>query len=317
MTDALLDGVTKAREASYWSLIRYRIQVLVDQYLTDEILCDRIQDLPQQFHHPRPRPWGTIDWQGIAPEQIVGIDPLVFIAILAGCIDTELPIHGYTQTSRQYLQALYPNMARFVGGVVDDQGNLVELGLWEKEERQHAPAQQRIYTQLTGLKLRPVPHTPRPYQSTGDDRQDLYIHGLHRVATEYGATCLYLWLMAHSTGPLQAVLAELLRDEINHMTKFWGFGLWAFPTTSSWMVCKTLVKSTVGKLLHQPNHQGSLLHTLRRMAQTLHWSAWSWGNKLTLLWTFAIVLFRLWRWSRRMEPDYLESLFNQSELTAA
>ncbi len=299
---------TQSGEPPYWSLIQQRISGLVNQYLTEEILCDRIQDLPQQFKHPQPRKWGAADWHGIDPEQIIGVDPLIFIAILAGSIDTELPIRGYTQTSRQYLAA-YPPMAKFVGGEVDDQGNLIEPGLWEKEERQHAPALQRIYTQLTGLKLKPIPHEPRSFQPTGDKQGDLYRHGLHRVATEYGATCLYLWLMAHSTGPLQAVLAELLRDEINHMTKFWGFGLWIYPHTSSLTVLRTLAGGAVNKLLCRCNTQGSLFHTLRRMAQVLHWSAWSWGNKLTFLWTFALVLTRLWHWSHKVTPTYLDALF--------
>ncbi|MEO0375786.1 MAG: ferritin-like domain-containing protein, partial [Cyanobacteria bacterium P01_A01_bin.17] len=174
-------------------------------------------------------------------------------------------------------------------------------------------ALQRIYIQLTGLKLRPIPHEPRPYQPSGDIYSDLYIHGLHRVATEYGATCLYLWLMAHSTGPLQAILAELLRDEINHMTKFWGFGLWAYPDASALTIVKTLVGAAIGKLFRRQHAQASLIHTLRRMAQVLHWSAWSWGNKLTFMWTFLVVLLRLWRWSSSLTPAYLKSLLGCPE----
>jgi hypothetical protein len=288
------------------------IGTLVNQYLADAVLCDRIQDLPQQFKHPQVRRWGTLDWQNIDATQIVGIDPLVFIAILAGSVDTELPIRGYTQTSRQYLEKIHPPMARFVGGVVDSQGSMIAIGLWEKEERQHAPALQRVYTQLTGLTLRPLHHEPRTYQPTGDPHHDLYEHGLHRVATEYGATCLYLWLMAHSTGALQEVLAELLRDEINHMTKFLGFGLWAYPDSSAWKILKTLVATAMEKLLNHRDARGSLMHTLRRMAQVLHWSAWSWGNQFTFVWTFAIVLWQLWGWSRRLPPEYLESLLSEA-----
>ncbi len=311
MTHAISFGYTKQRLGQpYLQQMRQRIGLLVEQYLSEEVLCDRIQDLPQQFQNPQPRRWGRLDWQGIDPVQIIGVDPLVFIAILAGSIDTELPIRGYTQTSRQYLAA-YPSMAKFVGGTVDRDGHLIEPGLWEKEERQHAPALQRLYTQLTGLKMRPIPHEPRAYKPTGNKHRDLYIHGLHRVATEYGATCLYLWLMAHSTGPLQAVLAELLRDEINHMTKFWGFGLWAYPNATTLTVVKTLVTAAVGKLFRRHHSGGSLIHTLRRMAQVLHWSAWSWGNKLTFAWTFVAVLARLRRWSNSQTPEALETLLGR------
>ncbi|MGB8701920.1 MAG: ferritin-like domain-containing protein [Thermosynechococcaceae cyanobacterium] len=288
-----------------------RLQTLVHRYLSADCLCDRLVDLSAQFRNPQPRPWQRIDWRQIDPSQIIGIDPLIFVAILAGSADTEDPIRGYTQTSRQYLAPLYPDMARFVGGTVDANGQLMELGLCEKEERQHAPALQRLYTQLTGLKLRLVSHEPRPYQPTGDRQTDLYRHGLHRVATEYGATCLYLWLMAHATGPLQAGLAELLTDEINHMTKFWGFGCWAFPDTSQTKVLYTLGCSAWQKLW-QGYRQSSLLHTLRRMTQTLHWEAWSLSNQVTFLWTFDLVLRQLLTWHRRLTPEYLQTVLGEN-----
>jgi hypothetical protein len=287
-----------------------RLQTLIQTYLSTDVLCDRLCDLPTQFQNPKPRPWRRLDWQRIDASQIVGIDPLVFIAILAGLADTEEPIRGYTQTSRQYLEPLYPDMARFVGGVVDKHGTLVELGLWEREERQHAPALQKLYTQLTGLKLRLVSHIPRPYQPTKTPPVDLYYHGLHRIATEYGATCLYLWLIAHTTGPLQSVLEELLIDEINHMTKFWGFGLWAYPDTSGLKVLQTLGQSAIQKLWQTDRHS-SLLHTLKRMTQTLHWEAWSFNNKTSFLWTFAIALHQLSNWSHSLTSEYLQRLFGK------
>jgi hypothetical protein len=285
-----------------------RLQTLIQTYLSADVLCDRLCDLPTQFQAPKPRPWKRLEWHSINASQIVGIDPLVFIAILAGSADTEEPIRGYTQTSRQYLAPLYPDMAKFVGGVADNCGTLVELGLWEREERQHAPALQKLYTQLTGLKLRLVSHTPRPYQPTDNPQVDLYYHGLHRIATEYGATCLYLWLMAHTTGPLQSVLEELLLDEINHMTKFWGFGLWAYPDASGFKVLQTLSYSAIQKLWKTDQHS-SLLHTLKRMTQTLHWEAWSFNNKTSFLWTFGIALHQLSTWSHSLTPEYLQKLF--------
>jgi hypothetical protein len=285
-----------------------RLQTLVRKYLSQDLLGDRLQDLPAQFRNPQPRHWKRLDWQNVDASQIVGIDPLVFLAILAGSADTEEPIRGYTQTSRQYLEPLHPDMARFVGGVADDEGALLELGLWEKEERQHAPALQKLYTQLTGLKLGLLVHSPRPYEPTGNARDDLFHHGLHRIATEYGATCLYLWLMAHSTGSLQAVLEELLLDEINHMTKFWGFGRWLFPEASGLKVLQTFSLSAFQKLWKQERHS-SLLHTLRRMAQVLHWEAWSWRNKASFVWTFVIALYQLQAWQKTLAPENLQGLF--------
>ena len=137
-----------------YNRIQQRVKFLVKHYLAKAELGDRLQDLPLQFNHPQPRPWQAIDWQSIKLNQIVGINPEVFLSIILGSIDTEAPIRSYTQTSKQYLNTLHPQLARFVGGVVEN-GSLVEIGLWEKEERQHTPALIKIYTQLTGKKVVP------------------------------------------------------------------------------------------------------------------------------------------------------------------
>jgi hypothetical protein len=281
-----------------------RIKSLIDRYLTGEKLCDRLQDLPLQFQNPQPRPWKPIDWQAISYNQVISINPEVFLSVLVGALDTEAPIRGYTQTSRQYLEKLHPQMARFVGGTVDENGELTELGLWEKEERQHTPALLKIYQQLTGEKITPTLRTVRGYLPTDDPHEDLYRHGLHRVATEYGATCLYLWLMAHTTGTLQDVLEELVLDEINHMTKFWGFGVWAYPDTGLLRIGRTLMKTR-----HQNYMRNNLFRTLKRMMATLKLDAWSLNNKVTLMFTFTYTMQRLWVWHSSLTPEYLQSLF--------
>ncbi|MFN6538822.1 MAG: ferritin-like domain-containing protein [Nostoc sp. EkiNYC01] len=284
-----------------------RIRSLIDKYLAVEKLHDRLQDLPIQFANPQPRPWKLIDWQTINRNQIIGINPEVFLSILIGAMDTEAPIRGYTQTSRQYLEKLHPQMARFVGGTVGEDKNLLELGLWEKEERQHTPALIKVYTQLTNEKITAKHRTVRGYLPTDDPYEDLYRHGLHRIATEYGATCLYLWLMAHTTGALQDVLEELAQDEINHMTKFWGFGVWAFPDTGLMRIGRTLIKTR-----SQNYQRNNLIRTLRRMMATLNWNAWSLTNKITLLFTFTHTMHRLWTWNNTLTPKYLQTLFEIS-----
>lgn len=55
-----------------------RLTLLIESYLSVDILNDRLQDLSQQFQHPQPRPWQPIDWDSINPSQIRGIDPLIF-----------------------------------------------------------------------------------------------------------------------------------------------------------------------------------------------------------------------------------------------
>ncbi|MBD6614600.1 ferritin-like domain-containing protein [Komarekiella sp. 'clone 1'] len=290
-------------QADYFHIQR-RVHSLINSYLTAGKLHDRLRDLQLQLQNPQSRPWKPIDWQTINRDQIIGIDPKIFLSILIGAMDTEAPIRGYTQTSRQYLEKLHPQMARFVGGTVDENDELLELGLWEKEERQHTPALIKIYMQLTGEKITPKLRTVRGYLPSNDPNEDLYRHGLHRVATEYGATCLYLWLMAHTTGALQDVLEELAQDEINHMTKFWGFGVWAFPDTSLMRIGRTLIKT------RSHNYKrNNLLRTLRRMMETLNWNSWTLSNKTTLIFTFIYAMRRLWVWNKSLTPEYLDDLF--------
>jgi hypothetical protein len=280
--------------------IQRRISSLAVNYLSEEILGDRLQELPVQLASPQARPWKTINWQAISTEQVIGIKLEVFLAVIKGSLDTEAPIRGYTQTSRKYLENLHPQMASYVGGQVDENEDLLEIGLWEKEERQHTPALAKIYQQLTTEKIIPTFRDVRGYLPTDDPREDLYRHGLHRVATEYGATCLYLWLMAHSTGALQDVLEQLMIDEINHMTKFWGFGVWIYPETSLFRVVNTFLKTR-----HQGYHRNNLLRTLKRMMGTLNWDNWTFTNKVTLVFTFTYVMRHLWNWHSNLTPEYL------------
>lgn len=287
---------------------RRRIQALTQRYVTVECLGDRLADLPHQFRNPQPRRWNSVNWASISSDQLSGISLDTFCAILLGTINTEAPIRGYTQASRQYLEQFYPDMAQFVGGTVDRDGQVIVPGLWEREEKRHTPALITLYKKLAGESPNSMPHRARPYTPSGDPRADLYRHGLHRIATECSAACLYLWMMAYTTGPLQAVLGELLIDEINHMTKFWGFGRWAYPETNVRMIVCTLSQSMVQKW-RQPNLQGSLIHTLRRMTTELAWEQWSLSHQLTLLYSFDQVMQVLWRWARSLTPAYLTTLF--------
>ncbi|MEM7712449.1 MAG: ferritin-like domain-containing protein [Cyanobacteria bacterium P01_A01_bin.68] len=289
--------------------IQQRINFFIKHYLAKKELDERLTELPSQFKEPQVRPWKSIDWQSIHREQIIGIDKQVFLSVLVGAMDTEAPIRGYTQTSRQYLEKLHPQMAQYVGGTIDESGKLIEPGLWEKEERQHTPALIKVYQQLTGEKITPKLRTVRGYLPTSNPYEDLYRHGLHRIATEFGATCLYIWLMSHTTGPLQDILEQLAIDEINHMTKFWGFGVWAYPDTSAIKITKTLIKTR-----HQNYKNNSLVRTLKRMMQTLNWDSWYFGNKISLLFTFSSAIHQLWIWNNTLTPTYLNELFGVEEI---
>jgi hypothetical protein len=295
--------------------IQKRINYLIDRYLSLEKLRDRLEDLPTQFNHPQPRLWQPIDWYAINSEQIIGIDKQIFLSILIGTINTEAPIRNYTQTSRQYLSKIHPQMARFVGGIVDENDTLLEPGLWEKEERQHTPALVKTYQHLTKEKITPQLPRVKTYQPSNNPYEDLYLHGLHRTMTECGATCLYLWLMAHTTGALQQVFAELLQDEINHMTKFWGFGVWLFPESYLKRICRSLCRFIVLQKSTQSSHFQStkkLARTFRRMIKILNWNAWSLANKIEFSYTFICVMNSLLRWNSTLTKTYLQGLFEES-----
>ena len=316
-----------------------RINYLIDEYLSLEKLGDRLEDLPQQFENSQPRQWTTINWQDINPEQVVGLELDVFLSIIKGASDTEAPIRDYTQTSRQYLEPIHPSMAKFVGGEVGENGKIIELGLWEKEERRHTPALAKIYQQLTNQKIIPQLRTAKSYQAWENPYQDLYKHGLHRIATEYGAACLYLWLMSHTTGTIQQILAELLKDEVNHLAKFWGMGMWLYPHGAKHLIqyllsqihtilpisCEVSLQSqsnlnetggeetspyphsTVASMGRRPTTSCLLKSTFQRMMSVLDWQSWSILSRGELIYTFIWALKPMWHWSSQLTPEYLQS----------
>ncbi|MEL7084576.1 MAG: ferritin-like domain-containing protein [Cyanobacteria bacterium P01_G01_bin.4] len=289
------------------------IRYLICQYLSFDTLDGLVQELPEQFEEPQVRHWRFIDWDAIAPEQVHGFDLEVYLNVIAGAVETEIPIRGYSQTSRQYLERLHPNMARFVGGTTDMDGTPLAKGLWEREEQRHTPALLRIYRQLSGRHLSIDVRDVREFSPSCDPRSDLYRHGMHRIATEYGATCLYLWLMSHSTGTLRQVWGELLRDEINHMTKFWGFGAWAYPFSTPGhlrRVAMQLAKTVSDRPQANDRHgQSSLPRTLRRMAEVMTWQDWTPGLQAEFSLICMRVLIHMLRWSRRLTRDSLKDVF--------
>ncbi len=288
--------------------IHQRIRQLLQHYLSLEILHENLGDLPHQFLDPHPRYWDPIRWPDISADQIVSLDIDVFLKIIQGAIDTEMPIHGYTQASRQYLEPIHPRLAQYVGGQVSPEGRILDLGLWEREERQHGPALTQIYIRLTGQKPQIQPHSPRPFRVPQDPRRALYRHGLHRIATEFGAVCLYLWLMAHTTGELHRILGELLRDEVNHLCRFWGSGIWLYP--GAWhQQLESLVRELSVKNQDRASGQSNLWNTYLRMTQVLAWEEWSWDHRLEFLLTLVLVLGRMIRWSQDLTPEYLDGLF--------
>ena len=282
---------------------RTRINLLVERFLALGILHARLRDLPAQFRDPQPRPWESIDWQEINQNQIVGVSPEVFLLVIAGAMEIEAPIRDYSKESWGYLEKVHPQLARFMGGTFGESGSIAELGVWEKEERQHCPTFAKIYLQLTEVKLTPKPNTVKGYQSSGNPREDVYRHGLNRIATEWSATSIYLWLMSHSTGALQQAISEPMQDEINHLAKFWGIGRWAFPEPYIKRLTKTTQQLTS---LVKHNQQERTQNNVVQGQYILY--------AVELTYTFARIMRQLRRWSADLTPIYLEQLFGPPPL---
>ncbi len=125
LSESKLNRATKTNLRNNFQ-IQKNINSLIKHYLAKEELHERLKDLPSQFKQPQPRAWKPINWQSINREQVSGIDLRVFLSVIVGAMDTEAPIRGYTQTSRQYFQKLHPQMAQYVGGTIDENEKLIE-----------------------------------------------------------------------------------------------------------------------------------------------------------------------------------------------
>ena len=131
-----------------------------------------------------------------------------------------------------------------------------------------------------------------------------------QIATEYGAACLYIWLMAHSTGTIQQVLGELLQDEINHLAKLWGMGMWLYPQGKEQLIHYLL--SQINTILAVSSNSdlksnSNLKSTFKRMTIVLNWQSWSISSRGELIYTFIWALKSLWYWSSQLTPEYLHS----------
>jgi hypothetical protein len=281
---------------------RARINYLIERYLSLDILSEQLLDLPRQFESPHQRAWQRINWKAIDVNQIVGIDPKLFLFVLVGAIEIESPIRDYSKESWNYLQGVHPQMASFMGGVRDENSEVVEVSIWEKEERQHAPAFSKIYQQLTGEKLRPTPNSVKDFYPTDNPIIEVYKHAVSRISTEWGAVSVYLWLMAHSTGDLQNAIAQPLQDEIGHLAKFWGFTCWAFRDRFS-----ARMSSTTSQLMSLFKH-----HRSERTSSNDILQRTSLVHATELAFTFTRIMAQMYRWNGNLKGDCLESLFGKS-----
>ena len=122
-------------------------------------------------------------------------------------------------------------------------------------------------------------------------------NGLHRVATEYGAVCVYIWLMSHITGITQQVLSQLLQERINHLTKFLGMEIWLYLDGTEQLIKYLLSQiNTILPVSYESNSQAqsNLKSTFQRMMSVLNWQSWSILSKGELIYTFIWTSMKIW-----------------------
>jgi hypothetical protein len=285
--------------------IRARINHLINHYMCVDRLSDHLSDLPTQFVQPHTRHWEPIDWKAISTDQIIGIDPTIFVQLLSSATEIEIPIRGYSEESWHYLQTLHPQMADFMGGTHHPDGSIQTLGVWEKEERQHAPALSKIYQQLTSEKLCPKPSDVTGYEVSDDPLAATKQHVITRISTEWGATAVYLWLMAHSTGALQQTIAQPFQDEVNHLAKFWGFSRWIFGASYG----EQLQGASTNLLALARHHQGARTHGSDLVSSSR--STEDLTHAIELAFSLMRVMVRLRNWNLELSPSYLRHLFGE------
>ena len=290
-------------QATYLST-RARINHLIEQFVTVDILSDHLSDLPSQFVSPHQRPWDTIDWKQISADCIVGIDPQLFIQVVGGAAEIEAPIRAYALESWSYLHSLHPQMASFFYGEQDSDG--IHVGVWEKEERQHSPVMRKLYTLLTGEKFMPKPNAVAGPVAV--NTAAAYRHLCSRISTEWSAIAVYLWLMAHSTGQLQQAIAQLLQDEVNHIAKFWGFSRWAFGSSAMEQL-QVSMQDMVGLLQHHKRDRtdGQEVLSVPQILGHL-------PHVVALGFSFTRIMVCLSQWDRELSSSYLRHLFGRSPL---
>ena len=108
--------------------------------------------------------------------------------------------------------------------------------------------------------------------------------------------------MAHSTGELQQAIAQPLQDEVNHLAKFWGIGIWAFGDSYKTRL-QTMTQTLIDLFKHNQNER---THSADVLGFTNALFA------VELVFTFARVMTRLNSWHQSLNPAYLQNLFGQT-----
>jgi hypothetical protein len=72
--------------------------------------------------------------------------------------------------------------------------------------------------------------------------------------------------MSPTTDTLQQILGELLEDEINHLTKFWGMGMWLYSNSAKQLIKHLLSEiHTILPVSYESKRRSGIKSTFERM----------------------------------------------------
>jgi hypothetical protein len=278
--------------------MQQRIADLVARYLATPTLGANLGDLKTQFDKGNTRQWERMSLHKFSPEEVqkmvVGVDPILFAAVAAQAANIEDPIGEYAKSSEAYMKTHFPPMAHFMANT------------WAHEERRHMGVLKMAAEKITGNKIVVVPNIVAPYtEIEGMTPADLaYKHALSRTATEWAAASMYLWLMAHSTGPLQQAIAQPVGDEINHLSKFLGYTKWAYG--NSFLERAVGSSKSLGGLVGQQSERKAEKSPIDLGASLLY------GPEVASV--FLRVIKHVRDFDNTLTPELLNGLFGESPL---
>jgi hypothetical protein len=173
--------------------------------------------------HYRARRWQKVQLGAIGPQHVVGglaVWEMAFMMNVA--MENEDPIMEYTQQNGEGFRYLLPNLGRFMGKNVEQSRYAAEHGVpwcesaWCAEERRHSNAFARMIERLVNIS--PSRENPNQPMVVTPDEAAAVRHLISRQVVEWNASSSYIVMAAHSAGDLRALVRNIVRDEIKHLT---------------------------------------------------------------------------------------------------
>ncbi len=204
-----------------------RMSELIKKEMQAETLDQYLWSFSGFHHQPqianyRQRAWNKVSLSEIEPSMVKEMSVEEFVKILIFSMEVEDPTIDYQYESGKAFQKLLPRLGRFMGKdefqkqASEENGFKACESAWCAEEIRHGNIFANIVERLTGKKpSRDNPNQAVPY---GSDIESALKHLGTRQTYEWNASSAYFLLLAHSTGALHEAIANVMRDEVKHLT---------------------------------------------------------------------------------------------------